>query len=182
RTLDAYLGNLPPQTTSFIGRESEVADISDALGSSRVVTITGAGGVGKTRLATQVAAEVLPGFPGGAWPCELAAAIDDDTTLSVLASTLSVRPQGALKEALVEVLRSRAALLVLDNCEHLLEGVARFVDAIVRGCPDVAVLATSREGFGVPGEQVWPLRTLSVPAFDETLDELASCDAVRLFS
>jgi predicted ATPase/class 3 adenylate cyclase len=181
RTLDTYRGNLPPQTTSFVGREAELDSIADALRSSRLVTITGSGGVGKTRLATQVAAELLPVFPSGAWLCELAAASDGDTMLQVVASTLGVRPQGSLQDAIVEYLRSRQALIIVDNCEHLLEDAARMIETSLRGCPEVVVLATSREGLGVPGEQVWPLRSLELPAPSASVDELTKADSVRLF-
>jgi len=162
RTLDAYAGNLPAQLTSFIGRDDEVAAISEMLRSSRLVTLTGVGGVGKTRLAIQVAAEMLPEFPDGAWLCELAAANARDTMSDVVASALGVQPRAGmtLEGSIVEFLRTKRLLVVLDNCEHLLDAAADLADRVLRACDDVRILATSREGLAVDGEHVRPVRSL----------------------
>ena len=146
------------------------------------MTLVGVGGVGKTRLALQLAAEVVPRFADGAWLCELAAASDADTTLQVVAATLGVqaRQGGSLGESIVDALRPKRQLVVLDNCEHQLRAVAGLAADILRACPDVRLLATSREGLGVAGEQIWPLASLTLPESAE-LDRVGECDAVRLF-
>ena len=122
RSVDAFPGNLPSQLTSFVGRDDELARVAKALDEARLVTLIGVGGVGKTRLATQVAAEVLPRFPDGAWLCELAAASDTEAMVQVVAATLGVQPHPnmSLDGSIVEALRGKQLLMVLDNCEHLL--------------------------------------------------------------
>jgi len=172
RTMDAFAGNLPTQLTSFVGREDELARIVEALGSSRLVTLTGVGGVGKTRLATQAAAELLPDFPDGAWLVELAAAADADTMFQVAATTLGAvqSPGASLEQSVIEWMRSKSSLVILDNCEHLLDASSRLAEELLRGCPQLRLIATSREGLSVAGEQVWPLRSLD------------KSDAERLFS
>jgi predicted ATPase/class 3 adenylate cyclase len=182
RTLDSFPGNLPVQLTSFVGREQEIAALHDALDGSRLVTLTGVGGVGKTRLALQLAAEIVPAFEDGAWLCELAGADDPEAMIQLIAATLGVQPrQGTtLEGAIVDFLRTKQLLLVLDNCEHVLDAAGRIAERVLAACPGVRVVATSREGLAVAGEQVWPLRSLSVP--DSTdLSEIAASDAVRLF-
>jgi predicted ATPase/class 3 adenylate cyclase/tetratricopeptide (TPR) repeat protein len=183
RSLDAYPGNLPLQLTSFVGRDEELRLIAKALDESRFVTLTGVGGVGKTRLAIQVAADVLPRFPGGAWFCELAAATDTDAFIQVIAATLGapVRAGSTLESSVIDFLRSKRALLVLDNCEHLLDAAASFAESTLQHCADVRILATSREGLAVPGEQVRPLRSLAVPAGNDA-DAVAVTPAGQLFS
>jgi predicted ATPase/class 3 adenylate cyclase len=162
RSLDAFEGNLPAQVTSFLGRDHELGAVADALRESRLVTLTGVGGVGKTRLALQVAADLLPHFADGAWFCELAPATDDDALTQVIAATLRVapRPGGTLESAIVDFLRAKRALVVLDNCEHLLDPVARLADQVLQACPDVRMLATSREALAIAGEQIRPVRSL----------------------
>jgi predicted ATPase/class 3 adenylate cyclase len=165
RSLDAYPGNLPSQFTSFVGRDRELSSLAKALDESHLVTLTGVGGVGKTRLATQLAAEVLPRFADGAWFCELAAADDEDAMVQVVAATLGVRPRPGLEldESIAEFLRAKQLLVVLDNCEHLLDASARLVELVLQECPGVRVVATSREGLAVEGEHVVPLRSLALP-------------------
>ena len=171
RTLDAYPTNLPAQRTSFVGRDNETNTVAAALRESRLVTITGLGGVGKSRLAVQVAADVLPRFPDGAWLCELASVTDPDSVPDAVAEVVGVPPNsGPVLEALPWHLRSKQALLILDNCEHLIESVALLVDDLLGRCPDLTVLATSREGLGIAGE-----RTVS-------LGTLPNSPAVRLFT
>ena len=183
RSLDAFPGNLPSQVTSFVGRDAELGSITMALDTARLVTLTGVGGVGKTRLAVQVAAEVLPRFADGAWFCELAAAEDAETMAQVVAASLGVapRPEMSLASSIVDYLRTKRLMVVLDNCEHLLDPAGRLADAILRGCPEVRVLATSREVLSVDGEQVVGLRSLPLPDESESLDELGANDAARLF-
>ena len=165
RSLDAFPGNLPRQLTSFVGRHEELAGIAKALDEWRLVTLTGTGGVGKTRLAVQVAAEVLPRFRDGAWLCELAVASDGETMAQVVAAELGVsqRPGMSLEASISDYLRPKELLLVLDNCEQLLGPVSVLAEKVLRECPGVRILATSREGLAVGGEHVWPLRSLPLP-------------------
>jgi predicted ATPase/class 3 adenylate cyclase len=183
RSLDAFPGNLPAQASSFIGRQAETTRIAAALGTSRVVTITGVGGVGKTRSAIQVAADLIPNYRDGAWLVELAPVRDPNDVVSAVASTfrLSNRAGQTLGETLVEMLSNKQLLLVLDNCEHVVAAVARLVGRIERDCPDVVVLATSREGLAVEGEQLIALPPLHIGGPDDDLARLVATDAVRLF-
>src|SRR5579862_3715740 len=137
RSLDALPGNLPLLATSFVGRDGELAAVAADLAAHRLVTLTGVGGVGKTRLAVQVAAELLPDFADGAWLCELAAAATDEALGPVVSTALGVlqRPQMTLEESIVDFLRTRQVLLVLDNCEHLLDGAASLAEAVLAGAP-----------------------------------------------
>ena len=162
RSLDAFPGNLPLQMTEFVGRDDELAAIAKLLGRSRLVTLTGTGGVGKTRLALQAAAAVLPHFADGAWFVDLAP-IDDETFVAAEIATTMGLPehrQGEREEALVGALARRHALVVLDNCEHLVDVAARVADLVVRRCPAVTVLATSQEVLGVDGEAAFAVRPL----------------------
>jgi len=179
RSLDALPGNLPVQLTSFVGREDEQRRLPEMLRTDRALTLTGVGGVGKTRLAIQIAADVLPRFRDGAWLCELAAADDADSAIELVAGTLGARPRPglSLEESIVDYLRAKEALLVLDNCEHVLGAVGELADVVLRGCPHVRILSTSREGLAVEGERVMPLRSLPLP--ESAADEASA--AVRLF-
>jgi predicted ATPase/class 3 adenylate cyclase len=183
RTLDAFPGNLPAQVSSFIGRQAEVARITSALGDSRVVTITGVGGVGKTRLAIQVAADLLPRYREGAWLVELAPVRDPAGVAEAVAAVfhLANRSGQSLEDSLIEALAGKQLLLVLDNCEHLLGSVARLVTRIERSCPGVVVLATSREGMAIEGEQLIALPPLDAGEPDEDIEHLVDTDAVCLF-
>ena len=148
RTLETAPHNLPLQLSSFVGREIQIKEISELVRSSRLVTLTGIGGVGKTRLSLQVAAEVLSEFDDGAWFVELASLTEAGLLADTVAAAARV-PQDSSASSLQRVLSylgHRRALLVIDNCEHLIDDVASFVDTILRGCPDIHVLATSREG------------------------------------
>ncbi len=182
-SLAAFAGNLPVQVTSFVGREADVARVVTALDDARVVTLAGTGGVGKTRLAVQVAAEVLPRFAAGAWMCELAAADDADSMTQVIASTLGCvqHPGSTLSASIVEYLKVRELLLVLDNCEHLLDEAGDLADAIVQGCPTITVLATSREALDVTGEHVVRVRSLTTPDPSNAPADLLDVASVRLF-
>jgi predicted ATPase/class 3 adenylate cyclase len=183
RTLDAFPGNLPAQVSSFIGRQSEVSRVGAALGDSRVVTITGVGGVGKTRLAIQVAADLLPRYREGAWLVELAPVRDPAGVVEAVATVfhLATRSGQSLEDSLIEALSQKQLLLVLDNCEHLLGSVARLVTRIERACPGVVVLATSREGMAIDGEQLIALPPLDAGEPGEDIERLVDTDAVSLF-
>jgi predicted ATPase len=183
RSLDRYATNLPTQVTSFVGRDHDVDRVVELLGEARLVTLAGTGGVGKTRLAVQVAAEVLPRFAGGAWFCELAAADDAEAMAQVVASTLGSlqHPGLSLAASIVEYLKVRQLLLVLDNCEHVLDDASEFAAAVVQRCPNVAVLATSREALDVPGEHVVRVRSLATPEASASDGDLIGSAAVRLF-
>ena len=182
-SLEALPSHLPQQLTTFVGRDGELVEIAQVLEDARVVTLVGVGGVGKTRLALQVAAESLPRFEAGAWLCELGPLWDESGVPDLVAVTLRVqqRPGETVTESIVGVLRDRELLLVLDNCEHLVTSAARLVDAIVRACPRVRVLATSREGLGVAGERLMLVQSLAVPDIDAGGEGQVECDAVRLF-
>ncbi len=183
RSLDAFPGNLPVQLTSFVGREGDLATLAEALGTARLVTLTGTGGVGKTRLAVQAAADALLEFRDGAWLCELAAASDPDSMLEVVAIALGFTPrQGVtLAQAISEFLGVKALLIVLDNCEYLLDAATGLAGQLLAACPQLRILATSREALDVDGERVVRLRSLAVPHPGATLDEILSADAPRLF-
>jgi predicted ATPase/class 3 adenylate cyclase len=183
RSLDAYPGNLGSQLTSLVGRERELEALATAMRASRLVTLTGVGGVGKTRLAMHVAAVVVRRFIDGAWFCELAAASDDETLLQVVAAALGVSPHPSttLEGSILEFLRSKRMLLVLDNCEHLIDAAGQFAERVLHACPGVRMLATSREGLGVEGERIVAVRSLSLPNPSSTESEIAASESVNLF-
>ncbi len=182
RSLDAFPGNLPRQVNAFVGRDRAAAAVAEALAEVPVVTLTGVGGVGKTRLAVQVAADELPGFPDGAWLVELGGVGDVDSVEKVVATALGVqaRPGQQLGSTLVDYLRARRMLLLLDNCEHLVSAVAGLVERVIAACPAVRILATSREGLAVAGERVIALAPMELPV-RETLAGAAQSEAVQLF-
>jgi predicted ATPase len=176
--------NLPAQPSSFVGRETELSEISALVETSRLVTLTGAGGSGKTRLALQVAAELLDGSGEGVWFVELADVSDPDLVASAVSRTLGIREQPAhdIQDSLLAALADLHLLVVLDNCEHVITSCAKLADAIVRRCPRVHLIATSREPLGIDGETVWPVATLSLPPdASEELSEVAASGAVALF-
>ena len=185
RSLDAFAGNLPIQLSSFVGRVDELGELVTAVRRSALVTVAGVGGVGKTRLALQAAAELLPSYRDGAWLCELHAADDGEAMAQAVLAALRVRPRPGLTlaESIVEFLRSRNVLLVLDNCEHLVRAAAALAADILRNCRDVRILATSRQALGVDGEQVFGLRPLSLPAPSPaaSMTTISGSDAVSLF-
>jgi len=166
RALDTTPGNLRPATTSLIGRESEVDDIKTAVRSHRLVTLTGVGGVGKTRLALEVASLLSDEFPDGVWFFELAAVSDPAAVPDAVAAVLGItqQPGKTVSESVAPALEGRVRLLVIDNCEHVLAAAADLIDAILADSATVRILATSREGLGVPDEQVRPVRSLDAAA------------------
>jgi predicted ATPase len=183
RTVDAFPGNLPLQVSSFVGRDKELKAVAAALADSRVVTLSGVGGVGKTRLAQHIAADVLPRFSDGAWLCELAALRDPAGVADTVAALFEVVPRGGqpLVEAVQEFLRGKELLLVLDNCEHLLAATAVLAERLERSCPRLVILATSREGLGIEGERILMVPSLAAPDVGADLEAVADADAVRLF-
>jgi predicted ATPase len=183
RSLDAFPGNPPLQVSSFFGRERELERVAGLLGECRMVTLTGVGGVGKTRLALQVAAEVLPRFREGAWVVELAPVRDEAGVVEAVAATFGVSARAGLtlEESLVGFLRTKQLLLIADNCEHLLEPVAELLDTLQRLCPGLVVLATSREGLALEGERMVAVPSLAAPRPGAGFDAISDSDAVRLF-
>lgn len=177
--------NLPEQLTNFVGREHELALIGAFIEKSRLVTLTGSGGCGKTRLALQVAADVLEDFPDGVWLVEFAGVREASLVPSVVSSTLGVREvQGQeVERTITNDLRQKRMLLVLDNCEHLVEACANFASRLLKSCPGVRVFATSREHLGIEGELTFRVPSLSLPEIGgiETPDSLSQYEAVRLF-
>jgi predicted ATPase/DNA-binding CsgD family transcriptional regulator len=161
-------GNLPAQLTSFVGRRHEVTEIKRLLSESRLVTLTGVGGAGKTRLSLRVAADLRRAFPDGVWFAELAALDDHALLAQTIASTLGVRDRTARWpiSALAEYLSDKHMLLVLDNCEHLRNACAVLADTVLRAAPALRVLATSRQVLGLTGEHIFQVPTLSVPDAD----------------
>jgi predicted ATPase len=182
-SMDAFPGNLPLQVSSFIGRDLDLAKVAKALGEARVVSLTGVGGVGKTRLALRAAAEELPRFREGAWLVELAPVRDPEAVAGSVAAVFRLTERAGLStlESLSEFLASKQLLLVLDNCEHVLDPVAELVEALEQACPGLVVLATSREGLALEGERVVPVPALSAPAMDADVASVADTEAVRLF-
>jgi predicted ATPase/class 3 adenylate cyclase len=166
RALDATPGNLRPATTSFIGREPEVAEVQAAVKAHRLVTLTGVGGVGKTRLALEVAARLADEFPDGVWFFELAAVSDPAAVPDAVAAVLGItqQPGKTVSESVAAALEGRLRLLVFDNCEHVLDAAADLVEAILAASATVRILATSREGLGIGDEQRWVVPSLDVGA------------------
>jgi predicted ATPase len=166
RALDASPGNLRPAPTSFIGRESEAGQVQAAVKAHRLVTLTGVGGVGKTRLATEVAARLVDEFPDGVWFFDLAAVADPAAVPDAVAAVLGIiqQPGKSVSESVAAALEGRVRLLVFDNCEHLLDAAAGLVEAILAHSATVTILATSREGLRVADEQLWPVPSLDVGA------------------
>ncbi|CAA9450954.1 MAG: hypothetical protein AVDCRST_MAG58-946, partial [uncultured Rubrobacteraceae bacterium] len=182
----ARMHNLPIARTSFIGREIETLEVKRLLAMTRLLTLTGAGGCGKTRLALEVARDLVGAYPEGTYLVDLAPLSEADLVPQAVAQVLGVREQPGrpLLETLEDALRSRKMLLVVDNCEHLVEAVATLVDALLDSCPGLRVLATSRETFNTAGEVAWVVPSLTVPGSRQeayTPQELEGYESVRLF-
>lgn len=179
------LGNIPLELTSFVGRRSELSEVKRALSATRLVTLTGIGGVGKTRLALRIAGEVRTDFRDGVWFVELGELRDESMLADVVTATLGVRDQSARPppEVLIEFLSSRQLLLVLDNCEQVVDAAAKLAETLLRSCLEIRILATSREGLGIVGETVEPLSPLPCPAtYSEPTPLGSPDDAVALFA
>jgi predicted ATPase/DNA-binding SARP family transcriptional activator/Tfp pilus assembly protein PilF len=177
--------NLPRHLTTFIGREQEIADVARVLSGARLLTLTGAAGCGKTRLALRVAADLVAAYPDGVWFVDLTPVADPALVARSVASVLGVReaPGQALVESLTAALRQRQLLLVLDNCEHLAEACGDLAAALLVACPGVRLLATSRQALKVPGELLWGVPPLALPNGGASLspEALLAYDAIRLF-
>src|SRR6202022_2707036 len=166
RALDTTPGNLRPATTSLIGRESEVDEIEAAVRSHRLVTLTGVGGVGKTRLALEVASHLVVEFPDGVWFFELAAVTDPVAVPDAVAAVLGItqQPGRSVAASVAAALEGRVRLLVFDNCEHVLDAAADLIEAILAASATTKIVATSREGLGIADERLWPGPSLGVGA------------------
>jgi predicted ATPase/class 3 adenylate cyclase/uncharacterized protein HemY len=185
QSLNKLSNNLPAQLTSFIGREEEISKIRQALGSHRLVVLTGPGGIGKTRLSVQAAKQLIGMFPDGVWFVELAPITDPDLIPLAIHTTLGlVEPPGKnIQQILINYLHEKKVLLILDNCEHLVEACAQLTDTLLRYSPSLKILASSREALGVEGELAWPVPTLSLPDLKNIpeLEQLSQYEAVHLF-
>jgi predicted ATPase/class 3 adenylate cyclase len=190
RSLEVLPNNLPPQLTTFVGRERELEQAKELVQRSRLVTLTGPGGTGKTRLALEVAAAMLESFDDGVWLVELATVLDAARVGGTIAAALGARedPERAIEDSLVDFLRSKELLLVLDNCEHLVAECALISARLLRGAPRLRILASSREPLAIPGETRLPVPSLSMPDFfDRKLNAsnpaaVLEFEAVRLFA
>jgi predicted ATPase/Tfp pilus assembly protein PilF len=183
RSLEATPNNLPQQVTSFIGRERELGEIKELLEGTRLLTLLGMGGLGKTRLSLQIAADVLEKYPDGVWFVDLAPIKDPSLVPAVAAQALGVREEAAkpLTQTLCEHIREHKLLFVLDNCEHLVSGCANLAEALLRGAPDVRILATSREALHIRGEQTYQVLPLASPNPKAGVEALLRSEAVQLF-
>ena len=185
KTLERYKNNLPTQLTTFIGREKEIIEIKQALAEHHLVTLTGSGGAGKTRLSLQVASELLDQFPSGTWFVELAPITDPDLIPQVILTAADMQTQQGRSplDSLTDFLREKTSLLVLDNCEHLIEACAKLADILLNAAPNLKILASSREALGVKGEQAWHVPSLSIPDLKHlpAAEGLSQYEAVRLF-
>jgi predicted ATPase/class 3 adenylate cyclase len=185
KTLDAFPNNLPIQLTTFIGREKEIEEVKQELSRHRLVTLTGSGGTGKTRLSLQVAAELLETFSQGIWFVELAPLTDPGLVARTILSTIGlVEPRGKTStDVLKEYLRDRQVLILLDNCEHLIDACAKLVNELLSVAPGVRILASSREALGVQGEVAYPVPSLALPDMKHlpVIEQLSQYEAVRLF-
>jgi predicted ATPase/DNA-binding CsgD family transcriptional regulator len=174
--------NLPVQVSTFIGRDAELAEVRRLVAGSRLVTLTGTGGCGKTRLGLQVAAELLNGAGEGVWFADLAPLSDPELVAETVADTLGIRrePGRPVLDTLAEAVGGRSLLVLLDNCEHVISACAKLADALLRGCPNLALLATSREPLGIDGECVYRVPSMGTPADDDDSGAIRASEAVRL--
>jgi predicted ATPase/class 3 adenylate cyclase len=185
RSLAAVPNNLPQQVTSFIGRERELQEVKDALRRTRLLMLSGIGGLGKTRLSLQVAADVVNEYPDGVWFVELAPITDERLVPHAVASVLGVKEEAGrtIADALATHVRDARLLLVLDNCEHLVQRCAQLARHLLQAGAHVKILASSREHFNIAGETIHTVPPLAVPASDDnvTPESILQCEAVRLF-
>lgn len=185
RTENAAPANLPTQLSTFIGREQEITNIRALLKRSRLVTLTGAGGSGKTRLAIEVATQVLDQFSEGVWLLDFAPLREAGLIEQAIASVLGVLGEAhrSIEQTLLDYLRPRSLLLIFDNCEHLVERCAHVADVLLQACPQLQILATSREALGIPGESQYTVPTLTLPDADAELspESLKQSEAARVF-
>ncbi|PZR57096.1 MAG: hypothetical protein DLM50_06495 [Candidatus Meridianibacter frigidus] len=183
RSLEEFPNNLPLQLTSFIGRENELARLRETAEKQRLLSLVGTGGVGKTRMALQLANESLSHYPDGVWLVDLSLTTDPDAVASETASTLSVRPSANQKatDAIATAIRGKSMLLIFDGCEQVVHATAELVNWILRSCPEARVLVTSRQALGIAGESVHDVGTLDTPPAEATSsDEVRTYSAVQL--
>ena len=182
-TADAHPNNVPARVSSFVGRTRETAEVKRLLACNRLVTLVGIGGVGKTRVALQVAAELIKRYPDGVWVIELGSISDAELVPTCVAQVLGIQEKAGepLTRTLCRHMKNRRLLLVLDTCEHVVAAAATFVAALLAEAPNSHVLATSREALMVDGEQQFPLQPLPLPGDAASLKEVASAEAVQLF-
>ncbi len=177
--------NLPQQVTSFIGREKEMSEVKQKLTSTRLLTLLASGGTGKSRLSLQIAADMLDEYPDGVWFIELAGFTEPALVASTVARILNIgeTPDSPTLLTLTKALKPRRLMLILDNCEHLIAACAEIANALLRNCPNVTILASSREAMNITGELVYPLHALALPdpKARHSIHSLAQYDAVRLF-
>jgi predicted ATPase/class 3 adenylate cyclase len=183
KTLDSFANNLPVQLTTFIGREKEIEQLKKRLEKNRLVTLTGSGGVGKTRLSIQVASELLASYPNGVWLVELAPLTDPALVPQTICSVLAVTIQGSTPalNALMDYLRSKKILLVFDNCEHLIDACAQLCETLLHACPQLRIITSSREALGIEGESAYRVPSLSIADPNSKLEMIEQSEAVRLF-
>ena len=177
--------NLPLNLTSFIGREKEISEIKARLEESRLLTLIGPGGTGKTRLSIQAGMEALPKQPNGVWMVELAPITDPALVLQTVAAVFDLResPDHPFKEQINDYLRAKSLLLILDNCEHLVEACAKFAEETLKACPQIKILASSRESLGVSGETTYRVPSLHLPdQLEVTYETVSKYESVRLFA
>jgi predicted ATPase/class 3 adenylate cyclase len=181
KSLNSLPNNLPPQLTSFIGREREMQEAKKLLGSARLLTLIGPGGTGKTRLSLQVAADQLSDFKDGVWLVELAPLTDPAFIISTIADVLGMHevPGVSLMNVVMDYLRAKQLLLILDNCEHLIEESAQLADQLLHACLQLKIIASSREALGIAGETVYRVPSLSLP--DRSSNALMDFESTRLF-
>ena len=174
----------PSNSPRFIGRERELADAKARLASARLLTLIGPGGTGKTRMGLQLAADLLPSYSDGVWVAELAPIADPSLVLQTVASVFGVREQQGMsvRELLIDFLRDKDVLLVVDNCEHLVDACAQLIEQLLQACPNLKIVASSREALGIAGETVYRVPSLSLPdAAEATRAALAQSESVQLF-
>ena len=185
RTLDNLPNNLPTQLTSFVGREKELADVRHLFQNTRLLTLIGPGGTGKTRLSLEAASEVLDQYPNGVWFVELAPILDHSLVPRTTAMAIGLRdePQRPVIDMLCDYLREKKILILLDNCEHLVDACAKLADRILRAAPDTRILVTSREALGIGGEVTYRVPSLELPDLSHLppVESLSQYEAVRLF-
>jgi predicted ATPase/class 3 adenylate cyclase len=185
KTLELFSHNLPAQVTSFIGRAKEIDEVKKLVNEHRIVTLTGSGGAGKSRLGLQVAKESLPQFSDGVWLAELAPITDPSLIPQTLLSIFNLREDShrSTLEILIDYLRTKTILFVLDNCEHLIDACAQLSESLLHSCPKLRILASSREALGIDGEVAYRVPSLTTPdpAHLPSLDELGKVDSIRLF-
>jgi predicted ATPase/transcriptional regulator with XRE-family HTH domain len=185
KSVGAVPNNLPAQLTSFIGREGEIAEIKLLLSGSRLVTLTGAGGIGKTRASIEIANQSVEQFPDGVWLIDFGSIREPRLILQVIASVLQIQEgtKTSLIQTIVDYLLPKKLLLLFDNCEHLIEGCAQNAEALLRACPRLHILATSREALGIQGENVYNLPALTLPSvgLEPDLETLQQSEAIRVF-